>query len=92
MDRVPGRVLLYDGNGNKVEQDKPAEPLSPEEARVMRDFKKILQRRGLQHNFRCAKCGQNRVGREGYLDWTIGPDKIILMCGCRQIVFLGQTL
>jgi len=92
VETVKGQVTLYDGAGNAVVKDLPAQPLTSAEARVMRDFKKILQRYELQHNFRCAKCGQNRQGQSGYLDWTIGHDKIILMCGCRQIVFLGQTL
>ena len=92
MDTVQGRVTLFDGQGNQVTKDLPAVPLTNAEARVLREFKKILQRHNLQHNFRCATCGQNRLGHEGYLDWTIGPDKIILMCGCKQIVFFGQTL
>jgi hypothetical protein len=92
MDTLKGSVTLYDGAGNAVVKDLPAAALSSADARTMRDFKKILQRYQLQHNFRCAKCGQNRNGQPGYLDWTIEPGKIILMCGCRQIVFLGQTL
>jgi len=92
MDTVSGKVTLYDGQGNAVVKDLPAIPLTPAEARTMRDFRKLLQRYGLQHNLRCAKCGQNRQGHEGYLDFMIGPDKIVLICGCRQIVYLGQTL
>jgi len=92
VDQVAGKITLYDGNGNAVVKDLPAIPLTPAEARTMRDFKKILQRYALQHNFRCAKCGQNRLGHAGYLDWTIGPEKIVLICGCRQLVYMGQTL
>jgi hypothetical protein len=92
METVKGQVTLYDGAGNAVVKDLPAAALSSAEARLLREFKQFLQRYQLQHNFRCAKCGQNRQGQPGYLDWTIAHDKIILMCGCRQIVFLGQTL
>ena len=91
-DTIPGQVTLYGYDGQKVVKELPAQPLTSAEARVMRDFKKILQRYELQHNFRCGKCQKNRNDQPGYLDWTIGPDKIILMCGCRQILYLGQTL
>jgi hypothetical protein len=92
METIPGTVTLYDGHGHAIVKDLPAVPFTTDEARILREFKKILQRYELQHNFRCAKCQQNRHGQAGYLDWTIGPGKIILMCGCRQIVYLGQTL
>ncbi len=88
---VTGQVTLYDGAGNAVVKDLPAVPLTTEEARFLREFRKFLLRGELQINFRCARCRQNRQGHEGYLDWTISPDKIIFMCGCRQIVYLGQT-
>jgi hypothetical protein len=91
-ETIKGQVTLYDAAGQPFVKDLPAQPLTTEEARVMRDFKKILQRYSLQHNFRCAKCEKNRAGLPGYLDWTIGPNKIVLMCGCRQIVYLGATL
>lgn len=91
-ETMPGRVTLYGPDGNAVMKDLPAEPLTIEEAKILRAFKKILVRRQLQHNFRCGKCHQNRSGQPGYLDWTIASDKIILMCGCRQIVYLGQTV
>jgi hypothetical protein len=92
METMKGQVTLYGADGQAVVKDLPALMLSSAEARVLRDFKKILQKYQLQHNFRCAKCGQNRNSQPGYLDWTIGADKIILMCGCRQILYLGQTL
>jgi hypothetical protein len=92
MDTVKGSVTLYGADGQAVTKDLPAVPLPSDDARVFRAFKKLLVKYQLQHNFKCAKCSTNRNGQPGYLDWTIGPDKIILMCGCRQIVFLGQTL
>jgi hypothetical protein len=89
---VQGQVTLYDGAGNAVVKHLPAVPLTTEEARMLREFRKFLLRAGLQINVRCAKCATDRNGRPGYLDWTIGPEKVIFMCGCRQIVYLGQTL
>lgn len=91
-DTLKGQVTLYGPDNQKIVKDLPAQPLSPAEARVFREFKKLLVKYQLQHNFRCAKCQKNRSEQPGYLDWTIGPDKIVLMCSCRQIVFLGHTL
>jgi hypothetical protein len=63
--------------------------ISDEDARLLREYKKFLQKHGLREALYCTNCweGQKHDGCEAY----VTSSRIMIKCRCRNRYHQGQT-
>lgn len=65
------------------------EMLTAEQARVFREYKKVLHALGLKEALYCDRCWEHNLshGTEAH----VTTDKIFIRCRCRMLIFNGPT-
>lgn len=78
-------ILAPDGSLSEI----PTVYISDEDARLLREYKKFLQKHGLREALYCNNCwgGQRHDGCEAHV--TTGA--VLIKCRCRIRVHQGQT-
>ena len=79
---------LIDSNG--VVLNRPAITLSAEDARLLREYKKFLQKQGLKEALYCSHCwtGEREDGCKAF----VTDSQIGIICRCRIRFHQGQSL
>lgn len=91
MADIPGQAILYAPDGSKIVKDLPARLFTPNEARTLRDMKKLLMKYRWQVMYRCRICMDN--GEANHLvDAYVYDDRIGFLCAHQQVVFQGSTV
>lgn len=89
---VKGTIITPDG-----EQIVATEVLTDEEAKLLREYKKFLQRHDLREAVFCNACamvsdiGLARHGQPHGCEAFVTPTDIMIRCRCRQRFYRGQT-
>ena len=81
------RALILAPDGALAQRQQVV--FTPEEARLMREYKKLLQRHQLLEATYCAKCfeGNREDGCRAY----VTADQILIECRCKVRLFQGHT-
>jgi hypothetical protein len=84
-DTTPGTIT--DPSGEQTEL--PTLPLSLDDARLLREYKKFLSRQGLREALYCNECwaGTKEDGCKAF----VNDGAIMIACRCRLRTFNGQT-
>lgn len=78
---------LVDANGEVI--GKPTVILSKEEAELLRNYKKFLQKRGLREALYCNTCWQGDLA-DG-MNAFVTDGQILFNCRHRMLFYQGQT-
>ena len=67
----------------------PTLVLTPEDARLLREYKKFLQRHRYREALFCNDCWEGHLsdGTEAH----VTPNAILIRCRCRATTFMGPT-
>ena len=84
-DVVIGAIVSPDGEV----LNKPTVLLSKDEAELLRNYKKFLQRRGLREAIYCNHCWQGDLS-DG-MDAFVTDGQILFKCRHRLLFYQGQT-
>lgn len=70
-------------------EELPVVALTLDEARLLREYKKLLERHGLREALYCSNCwaGTKEDGCKAF----VRDDAIVIACRCRMRTFTGQT-
>jgi hypothetical protein len=85
-------LIIPDGSGTKGtlgDDELPVTPITPEEARLLREYKKFLMRHGLREALYCSNCWQGEK-EDGCKAFVTDAD-ILIACRCTMRVHKGQT-
>ena len=85
LDKTTTQILGPDGSVASL----PTVLLSDEDARLLRTYKKFLQRHGLREALYCSHCwtGEREDGCKAF----VTPNQIGIHCRCRMRFHQGQT-
>lgn len=78
---------LVDANGEVV--SKPTVLLTHDEAKLLREYKKFLAKRGLREATYCNTCWQGNL--EDGMDVFVRDDQILFKCRHRLLFYQGQS-
>lgn len=78
---------ITDASGNEFEVATVF--LTPEQARIMREYKKVLMTLGMVQATFCGNCP--RHDREDAMRGHVADGEIVLHCRCTMWVYKGQT-
>lgn len=84
-DTTTGTIVDKDGNV----LNKPTVILSKEEAELLRNYKKFLQKRGLREMTFCNTCWSG--DREDGMDVFVTDAQILFKCRHRLLFYQGST-
>lgn len=84
-DVTTGTIVDKDGNV----LNKPTVILSKEEAELLRNYKKFLQKRGLREAIYCNTCWQGDLA-DG-IDAFVTDGQILFKCRHRMLFYQGQS-
>lgn len=84
-DKSKATILAPDGSIANI----PAVSLTPEDARLLRDYKKFLARHRLREALYCADCWEG--DRHDGCDATVTDAQIGIRCRCRMRFYAGPT-
>lgn len=84
-DRTSGLILGPNGDPMKV----PTVVFDPEDARTLRQYKRVLQKYGLKEALYCDECWERNLHHG--LEAEVTDQRIIMKCRCRLRYFQGPT-
>lgn len=85
MEKTTG--LLYGPNNEPI--NTPTVLLDPADARIIREYKKVLQRLGLKEALYCDECWDRNVNHG--LEAHVTSSQIVFKCRCKLRVHMGAT-
>ncbi len=81
--------ILTDERGNLL--NKPVIPLSAEEARMLRAYKKFLDKNHMREMNFCNRCWDHKTIHDG-MHGHVTDNEIVFDCRCRTLLYQGMTL
>jgi hypothetical protein len=87
LDKEP--AVIVDGKGEPLQVT--AEILTVEEAKLLRDYKKFLQRRGLVEALWCQACADRGSMMSSGMRAFVTDSQIGIRCRCRFLFHHGPT-
>lgn len=81
------RSLILDPSGNPV--SIPTIPLDPADVRLLREYKKLLQRLGLREALYCQECWNGK--REDGCEAKVTDSLAVIKCRCTLRIYQGPT-
>ena len=85
-DYTKSTILAPDGSMANI----PTVLLTAEEARLLREYKKFLNRRGLKEAVYCNACWEQNL--QCGTRFFVTDDQVFIQCRCQVRFFQGQTL
>ena len=85
MSDTAGTILAPDGSVAAL----PTQLLSDEDARLLRTYKKFLNRYGLREALYCQKCWDSSL--EDGCKAFVTTNQILIQCRCKMRFHQGQT-
>lgn len=82
---VPGTIVTPDG----MIANRPTVMLTRHEARLLREYKKFLEKHGLKEALFCSTCWSGH--REDGCQAFVQNGKIGIVCRCTTRLYFGQT-
>lgn len=84
-EKIGGTIVLPDGSSAMVQY----EMLDHEDAKLLRDYKRFLRRKGYREALWCNACHERNMasGTEAH----VTDDDVLIRCRCRQLFYKGPT-